>query len=441
MRNPSTGLTPPDQSKEPLLQSGTETQPPMYVEIDHTLEPIKSKESTTRQQILLKILQHHNQQAGYQELSEKMQQGADLEVIEELYCRLMETADNDTTPSSPSVLETDIPQDGQYFTGFYDYIRLCYANHWAPHIRPEDITFVFLSVVFNHMTAKSEDFSGLFTTKPKGKRKLIVSRSNRSDQVARIAEQIKNTAPGQFGKIWPVFSTDTQASRNARDSILVEAAERYYSYSVMHCGLPGILITGNTHDWAQLLKFINKFQKLLYKYDKNKSMNDYFDNKIKPIVVKIHDQVATGTPNPKWCKNIYEDHTCTSGSHEVVTGWITDLYWADVDAKGAVPLKDFMSHITSVTYTIAGTKKRETTHYALCSGTLFTMPRGDKTVTALKPDYHYVTTKAAEVNNTDDHTHEAAEGNNTDDHTHEAAEVNNTDDHTHPDNECCCNIL
>ena len=302
------------------------------------------------------------------------------------------------------VVELDLSKEGIYFFNWFNYIRLCWANHLIAQIRPEDLSFTFFCIISEHVAYNPNNFRSLFSDKKEGKEDITIEgkKSSKKLDLPAILAQINKVAPIDLFHLLPEFSTDTKASKMARISAFAEMLSPFYAYSMMLCGFPGVRITGTAEDWDKLLKNIRVFRELLSKRDKKKELERYFVAMI-DIVEKIHKQASTGVADPEWLKKININTHCGSGHQEAVDGWICEVYnifWKDNKGWTEPPMpQEFPSHITSVPYKIIykyGEKdtKDYLLHYGLHVGHLVDRE--------LVPSYHWVVNEIPTTTNPDE---------------------------------------
>lgn len=212
----------------------------------------------------------------------------------------------------------DSAPDVVWHHGLYDYLALCWRNHYGVVITPDMIWYSILAEMAAVIKKQPDTWAHLFTTKPGAKQHIIVmtGKVEEIDPVAVVA-LLEDKVPVQTSTFLPRFTTTTDNSHLARCIAFCDLVSPYYSYGTMLCGIPAIRIEGTLDDWSQILFCLDQLKRLSV----TRPMSEYID-RCALHVVNFQEAVDGNTKIGEW-DSFLKVRKCGSGSQYEMDGWIT----------------------------------------------------------------------------------------------------------------------
>ena len=224
--------------------------------------------------------------------------------------------------------------EGMIANQFVGALHMAFRNHYAVTLNPDDIWFVILQGLSNHINLNSEKYRGVMVDF-EGKKDILIDHNglvkgnpNNTWNVIfpkfqeKITELIKD--PNLANLVVPTFSTTTELDTICFQIALMDICKSYFSYSVRTmCNIPVINIFGSKEDWLKIMDTANN---ILPKFE--------LDEWLKDLNIIIGNIIATydGNIDEKFFDSIYKFESGSGGS--LVSGWVCDLFpYMMVDKK------------------------------------------------------------------------------------------------------------
>ena len=196
--------------------------------------------------------------------------------------------------------------------GFYN----AHALHYPIRLKPDDIWLLIIQAFSNHININSEKLRHKFVNFD-GKKTLNIDfeqindikniiKSHYEDFISQINNKMKNVLGEQLMDILtPNFTTTDNNSTIICKLSVMNAFKKYFEYKMKIgpaiCGIPYIILEGNSEDYKEILKKIN----FLKKYDFN-----WYVDRIIPHIEKMVE-AKEGNIDTNYFKSFIQDEKIT----------------------------------------------------------------------------------------------------------------------------------
>lgn len=255
--------------------------------------------------------------------------------------------------------------------GYYKYLAAAWNRHYSVVLKPDDIWNIILNELTTVIKTNSGVYASLFTTTPNQKQEIIVLTGDvESINPLEVVDVLKTRVPSDVNAFLPEFSTTTDSNKLANSIVFCDLVSPYYNYCTTMCGIPNILILGDTADWLSLA---NKIQNLTEIF-KTTPLEKYLIG-CQSTSMKLYNAIC-GTDTVSFFKNIFSIRSCGSGGDQA-SGWILSFLM-----KNPLHMSEDVlpSHISSMHYTNLETRRE----FDLYSGLFHSVIENN----FLVPDYY-----------------------------------------------------
>jgi hypothetical protein len=206
----------------------------------------------------------------------------------------------------------------------------CFADHIPFSLSPEVIMSIISQEVAEYVKANSTDASiaSLFTRTPGVKQEIVVEvndfiygslENDWAMGIAKFQTELSKKVPSEIlSKMTPKFSEGTLETEVSQLVSFMDAASKYYSYTMMTvCGIPSFRIEGTSDDWNSILRSVDYLDSVL------PGLNLYFRN-LRPVLVEILNTVDGNKVDQDFWNSIYKSHGGSGGPYS--SGWFNLLF-------------------------------------------------------------------------------------------------------------------
>ena len=220
----------------------------------------------------------------------------------------------------------DLSCEGMFQNQFVGSLHKAFKSHYAFTLNPDDIWFVILQGLSNHINLNAEKFRGVMVDF-EGQKNILINHNGLVKGSAdntwnilfpqfqeKIASMIKDASIAE--SIVPTFSTTTELDTICFQIALMDICKSYFTYSVRTmCNIPVINIDGTREDWVKIIDTINT---ILPQFELGEWLGD-----LNVIINKIIDSFE-GNIDTEFFDSIYKFKSGSGSS--LVTGWVCDLF-------------------------------------------------------------------------------------------------------------------
>ena len=220
----------------------------------------------------------------------------------------------------------DISCEGMFQNQFVGTLHRAFRSHNAFTLNPDDIWFVILQGLSNHINLNAEKFRGVMVDFEGQKNILIDHNGLVKGSVdntwniifpqfqEKIASMIKDATIAD--SIVPTFSTTTELDTICFQIALMDICKSYFTYSIRTmCNIPVINVDGTKEDWIKILDTINI---ILPQFELGEWLGE-----LNVIINKIVDTFE-GNIDTKFFNSIYKFESGSGAS--LASGWVCDLF-------------------------------------------------------------------------------------------------------------------
>lgn len=221
------------------------------------------------------------------------------------------------------------PKPGYVFhKNLISYLTVAYDMHYSVILTPDMIFYTLLAELAAEIKAAPESFAELFTSTPDQAKRISVACPDPTlidlDLIVQqLAKKIPTGATGSAAELFTAsFSTSTWDSRLAMNAAFADAMSPYYEYHRTMCGIPRVRVMGTKHDWQSLEDKIAQW-KIFFSAPSTADrcrLGSWLD-RAREAIVDIYT-----VRDPVFWSRMFSLDRCTSGSTDVVEGWISRLY-------------------------------------------------------------------------------------------------------------------
>ncbi len=239
-----------------------------------------------------------------------------------------------------------------FHTNYLTYLETCYANHWAPVFTPDILWFTLLNEVATIVRDNAEAVRELFTFSKDKVHITVLTGDPVVLPVNRVVAALKEFVPVGIDQFLPTFTTSTEASYLAFAAAFCDVVSPYYSYGMMMCGFPRIILQGVIEDYVKVTENWRGLPPKLV------AAMGGFHSKALSILenVTLHFEGAgrdTDRSRIFW-QSIFAAKRCGSGGQTEVSGWFTELLHKGHGDASAYA-SNFDPHVAKVDYTFHDT--------------------------------------------------------------------------------------
>lgn len=206
--------------------------------------------------------------------------------------------------------------------GLIQTVQECYANHRPLILTPDAIWLTICQGVSIHI---NENFKALENTLfGKNKPNQIIIRNDSLEysekQWKKLIESFssetkKYTKDDFYSFFVPKFSTTSPVNTTAYQITMLEGYKKAFEYvGETGCGIPSILIAGETKDWQSIYKKLDMLNKI--------GLTNWADN-LKPIIQEFIN-ASENKINKVFWKDIYKD--ASEYNEYYISGWVIKLF-------------------------------------------------------------------------------------------------------------------
>jgi len=205
-----------------------------------------------------------------------------------------------------------------------------FANHIPFSLSPEVIMSIISQEVAQYVKDNSQlkNIAKLFTTTPNEQQEIVVEindfvygslGNNWMGGIAKFQTELSKKVPSDIlARMTPKFSEGTLETEVSQLVSFMDAASKYYSYTMMTlCGIPEFKIEGTAEDWNEIVKTVDYLKDVL------PGLNLYFLN-LRPILVEILNTVDGNSIDLEFWNSIYKSGGGSGGPYS--SGWFNFLF-------------------------------------------------------------------------------------------------------------------
>lgn len=205
-----------------------------------------------------------------------------------------------------------------FYVNYLTYLEKCWANHLTPVITPDIIWMTLLVELSTLVRENTEVVRDLFTTSKDKTEILVPAISGYVLPLQLVVDRLRDFVPSGVDTYIPEFSTTCPGARLAHYAAFCDMVSPYYSYGMMLCGFPRMVIRGTGEDYARMWSTWFKLPNLLRDLDK------VWYDRVNDLLIEI-GQAYCNQDAAFWSK-IFSAKKCGSGHQTNVDGWFTQLY-------------------------------------------------------------------------------------------------------------------
>ena len=264
----------------------------------------------------------------------------------------------ETTDLNPQARVTENIQGTLRHKNLLDYLRTCWANHYAPVITPDMVWYTILCELTGVIRENAEALRSLFSTADVKQEIIVQTLDPVRLPLASVLIELKRLVPTNIDVFLPSFSTSTDRSTFAFHAAFADAVSPYYSYVMKLCGFPKIIVLGTPEDWYRLwVAWEQMPQKLVL------AMKGYWT----AVTDTLFTLASENREDPELWNQLFRLEHCGSGHQEEVQGWVTRLF---VTTPRLGYIRNFSSHVSKVDYKELTTGRKFSLLSGLFSSTL-----------------------------------------------------------------------
>lgn len=268
--------------------------------------------------------------------------------------------------SNLALCHKDIKGEIQH-NNYLEYLETCWANHYSPVVKPDDIWYCLLCELSLLVAANPSAYRDLFTESSEKQEILVITNDPVVMPLDTLVGALSRKIPTEVDIFFPKFSTLTKKSTFAQYAAFADMCSPYYNYSMMLCGFPYIDVRGEAEDWANLLR---GWLRLSHIFKKEKA---YFQ-RVEDILLDA--SAAFQRKDNEFWAGIFGDKRCGSGGQTEIYGWFSRLFYKQPSTKY---VSNYSTHLSKVRYKNISTNKQFEMYYGNLSSNIV----GDK----LEPQY------------------------------------------------------